>query len=416
MSNKEEVIKFLLDNPGHLKTGSKKLAKRFGCSADDVTHARRLVREGAVGLDTTAVLSSSGNCNCGHDACYDGCQANDIGSVEGISPLTPSVPEGMVVKSIWDGPGGKKMYSYKAINGDSNEDLISKKDIKKICKKIFEGTKSVDIEDTGKGRAILNVYISDEHLGCDTTDGLYENKFGPKALKKRHMNVLVEANLLKQFYGRFAEINIINLGDALDGMNGKTTRGGHLLPQDMSNKEVFRKFLEIQKLTVDTLVKMDISDKINYVCIANSNHGGDMEYMAFYAFEQYVKYIYPDIGFTIYEEFLNEHKIGDHTFILTHGKDENQRFKGLPLNLDDKSEKFINNFIDEKEIPVKNLHVVKGDLHQSASYASKRFRYRNCGSMMGSSAWIMANFGNTKPRTDYDVILGDTILEGHIKH
>ena len=416
MSKKEEVIEFLLKNPGHLKTGSKKLARRFGCSPEEVTLARRLVREGAVGLDTTVDLNVVETCNCGHESCYDECQAKDH-SLAASKTTTDAyvIPEGMTIKSIWDGPGGKRMYSYKAIN-DGDDDLLSKKDIKKICKKVFAGTKSVEIENTGKGRAILNVYISDEHLGSDTKGGLYENDFGPKALKRRHMNILVEANLLKNYYGRFAEINIINLGDAVDGMNGKTTRGGHTLPQSMSNKEVFRKFLEIQKMTVDTLVKMDITDQINYVSIANSNHGGDMEYMAFYAFGEYIKYVYPDIKFTIYEDFLNTHRIGDHTFILTHGKDDELRFKGLPLNLDDKSEKFINNYIDEKMIPVNNLHVIKGDLHQSASYASKRFRYRNCGSMMGSSTWIMANFGNTKPRTDYDIILGDTILEGHVKH
>ena len=45
-------------------------------------------------------------------------------------------------------------------------------------------------------------------------------------------------------FGAFYSIYVCDLGDAVDGWNGYTTRGGHKLPQNMSNKEVFETYVE----------------------------------------------------------------------------------------------------------------------------------------------------------------------------
>ena len=50
-----------------------------------------------------------------------------------------------------------------------------------------------------------------------------------------------------------------------------------------------------------------------------------------------------------------------------------------PLILNDKTENYINNYIDYHQIDTrKPIHFVKGDLHQSATQYGKRFRYRVC--------------------------------------
>ena len=40
-------------------------------------------------------------------------------------------------------------------------------------------------------------------------------------------------------------IIVCNLGDSLDGMNQQTTRGGHLLPQNLNNKDQYKVFFSV---------------------------------------------------------------------------------------------------------------------------------------------------------------------------
>ena len=92
--------------------------------------------------------------------------------------------------------------------------------------------------------------------------------------------------------------------------------------------------------------------------------------------------------------------------MLCHGKDQKDVFKGMPLTLNDKTENQINEYLDYIEV-TKNVHFIKGDLHQSATTYGKRFRYKSVGSFFGSSEWIHKNFGNTKACCEFDVIDGD---------
>ena len=91
-------------------------------------------------------------------------------------------------------------------------------------------------------------------------------------------------------------------------------------------------------------------------------------------------------------------------------------FKNLPLTINDKTENYINEFIDSRGITggVKKTHFVKGDLHQSATTYAKRFRYKSVSSFFGSSQWIHMNFGNTPPAIDLDIISGDDIFESRL--
>ena len=387
MKSKEEIKSFLEEKPGYLKEGAKRLAEKVFKGEATEEDCAEVLKE----LRGTVFVEVE----------------NEISKEDEFST------EGLILKRAWTMPGGKMGYSYE--KPGKEEISLTKEDFKEILSEVIAEEDKVEIEDTKKGKAILNLYLSDKHLGVDTDDGLYGNKYNTEILKERLNDVIQKVRNLILYYGRFAEINIFDLGDSIDGMDSRTTRGGHEIPQNMSNREVFRDWLSAHKMFLQNLIRSEAADKINFINIANSNHGGDMEYMCFYAFKEYVNLKYPNIGYEIYEKFLSHKTIGNHTFIITHGKDERDRFKGLPLNLDVKSENYINEYIDYHGISG-NIHLIKGDLHQSNSYQAKKFRYRNCGSMMGSSAWIMSNFGLTKPITDYDIIIDDEILEGKIKH
>jgi hypothetical protein len=79
----------------------------------------------------------------------------------------------------------------------------------------------------------------------------------------------------------------------------------------------------------------------------------------------------------------------------------------MPLDLNDKTENYINDYIDRKKIRSEYIHVVKGDLHQSAKNYAKRFRYKNNMSMYGASGWIHNNFGSGNAGVDYEITMMD---------
>jgi hypothetical protein len=91
---------------------------------------------------------------------------------------------------------------------------------------------------------------------------------------------------------------------------------------------------------------------------------------------------------------MEHFQYGDHTFILTHGKDAKHMFKGLPYNLNDKATSFINDYIDHYNINTKYIHVEKGDLHRIGYDRTKKFDYRNYMTFAPPSAWVSHNFGD----------------------
>ena len=93
-------------------------------------------------------------------------------------------------------------------------------------------------------------------------------------------------------------------------------------------------------------------------------------------------------------------------------------FKNLPLTINDKTENYINEFIDSRGITggVKKTHFVKGDLHQSALTHGKKFSYWSVGSIFGASEWIHKNMGNSKAFCDYAILHNDgTFMNSRIK-
>lgn len=251
----------------------------------------------------------------------------------------------------------------------------------------------------------INVYLSDLHVGAMIeSDSLYENKYDKDVLKNR-INYILERLLdYKNLYGKFQDIFIINLGDTLDGFNHQTTRGGHYLPQNLNNKEQFETYFSIMRNFFDNLIELDITKNINFYSVGDSNHDGDLQYIVNRTLEIYLNSTYKNIITQVFNKFIGHYVYNDHTFIITHGKDKINMKHGLPFNLNDKTENFINDYIYQHDIRTPNIHLVKGDLHQSATQFGKRFRYKNCMSMMGGSGWSITNFGSFYAGVDIDII------------
>lgn len=255
-------------------------------------------------------------------------------------------------------------------------------------------------------------YLADEHIGAEVSGGLYENEYNLKVVEQRLEKIFNTICEHAVAFNGFKKLIIANLGDSVDGFNGFTTRGGHPLPQNMTNKEVFNGYLDVHSKFLLGLINAGIAENIYYIAVSDSNHGGDFEYICHKSLENLLSNT--NIKFHIIEKFIGHVIIDNRCFCFTHGKDSSERKRNFPLNLTPDIESFIKQYIDINDLGKYEVSLIKGDLHQSNSYRSKFFRYRNTSSIFGSSKWCMANYGYTQPACDYDLIINNELLEGRI--
>lgn len=287
-----------------------------------------------------------------------------------------------------------------------NEELDSET-VEQILNKVFlendfETYEPIAVKQNDKA---LFVYMSDKHIGAMTkSDSMYSNEYNREIFKERLNKVYLKIADSANMFGTFESIYICDLGDAIDGWNGYTTRGGHKLPQNMSNKEVFETYVEEHKIFFDSLFQSGFASNYKVVTQTNDNHGGDFSYISAKALQYYIEGRY-DAEVILMEKYLEHFEYGNHIFIFTHGKDNEDRKFGLPLQLNDKTEIFINKYIDYHKLDKsKNIHLIKGDLHNESQQLVQSFRYRNVLSMYGSSKWIHNNFGPGLAGVSFDIV------------
>lgn len=261
---------------------------------------------------------------------------------------------------------------------------------------------------------VLMVYLSDMHIGADVSDyALYKNTFNKEVAQERMQKVYNFIIRTSKNYN-ISNVCIVNLGDALDGFNGQTTRGGHTLPQNLNNKDQYKTYFSLMMDLFKNLSECGSFANIKYVCVGTDNHAGDIGYIANKALEAGLMYLNSNIEVTIFDKIMDHVVIGDHTFIIHHGKDAQNMFKNLPLYLNDKTENYINQYIDYNKLSG-NISFIKGDLHQSSTGYGYKFRYKNVGSFFGCSEWIQDNFTGSKPIVDVDILDGNNIMETKIE-
>ncbi len=252
----------------------------------------------------------------------------------------------------------------------------------------------------------LVVYVADEHVGAYVPENaMYRNDYNAGIYEERKMAILNKIMEESQIHGPFEKIIIISLGDNMDGLGGQTTRGGHPLPQNMSDRTAFDTYLRINKQFWDKLLSSRAAYNYEYHCQTNCNHSGIFGYVTNRGVEIYLNARYPQVKTRIYSRFIDHFKLGIHTIMICHGKDEKNRKVNLPLALNANTNVYIKEYMDYYKIPADAslVHFCKADLHQNASQDGKGFRYRNTLSLFGSSAWIMDNFGNSRPGFSFDI-------------
>ena len=258
----------------------------------------------------------------------------------------------------------------------------------------------------------LFIYTSDKHIGSyvDKDNALYTNEYNGITYMQRMMLIILEIKYLVDVFGVFEDIYIVDLGDRMDGLNGYTTRGGHKLPQNMSDKTAFETALSVEKTFYDLIFENQYAKKYHMMANACSNHGGVFDYVVARALEIYVNTKYPFVKTSVQEKFIQHIEYGKHVLLFTHGKDTEDMKHGLPLHVNDKTENYINKYLMYHNIDFKNksISLIKGDLHRDASEVTYGFRYKNVLSLFGGSKWIGTNFGPTKAGCSFDIIEKNT--------
>jgi hypothetical protein len=255
---------------------------------------------------------------------------------------------------------------------------------------------------TGKS---LFIYLSDTHVGASVSeDSLYENEYSATIFARRLDEVLDNVYKLYTLHGTFENIYVVNLGDCIDGFNNQTARGGHFLPQNLSNKQQFEVYFQSMKEFFEDIIEENFTQTLHFISVGDSNHAGALEYVLNRAIEIYLNASYPQVQTRVFNKFIEHLQLGNNTFIFMHGKDSEAMKHGLPLILNDKTEVFLNDYIYQNDIKTKNIYVVKGDLHQSAHQWGKRFKYINVLSLFGSSKWIHTNFGSGRAGVEFQIV------------
>lgn len=247
---------------------------------------------------------------------------------------------------------------------------------------------------------VTNLTLTDIHVGMDPNkkgNSLYGGKWDREELFDRQ-DYIVDLTVKKSRKEGSEVLHLRDLGDLADGLNAQTTRGGHTLPQNMSNVEAFDVALEFKISLIDRLLQSGTYSKIEVLNACNSNHGGDFDYFINKAFKGVVEARYGTdiIEVTNSRKFIFHYGVGDHCFILTHGKDDEDTKFGFKPVLDSKAIEKIDQYIKENGLykQYKYFHFCKGDSHQFLFdfTTSSDFNYFNYPALSPSSKWVQSNF------------------------
>ena len=393
--NFEEIVQKFIKNQCYLQNGAGQLASKWGVTKSIVKAAKDEARKRLENIkefgteyhpsDVAFKINNSSNNN------YE----------QQMYEFTKyKIDNNWKPKSKWQTAAGEWRESYQYTNEENNTI-----DFESILNKVFSDSK-IEPEYLPKVKVTtdyqLNIYLADQHIGAEVDHGLYHNYFDKKVYRDRMNKVFIEIAKLNMLY-KFKQINIFFLGDTFDGQDGFTVKRTHELPQNMSNDECFEVGLYTNKVFLERLFKSGMSSSYGVFFVRESNHGGDMDLYLFKALKLWIETAYPQVQVEIAKRFIDHVTLGNHTIIYTHGKDNRDMKNGLPLDLNDKTENYINDYIRYYGIKG-NVLAIKADLHQDALSNGKQFSYRNVPSLFGSSKWIMSNYGNTEPGVAYDIL------------
>lgn len=247
-----------------------------------------------------------------------------------------------------------------------------------------------------KSNKTLRIILTDIHVGMQPNENhysLYNYTWDLHELEKRRKQVIQSVVDLNQ---EFEEIHVIDLGDLTDGFNAETTRGGHKLAQNLTNREQFEVAFEFKASLLLELQELFKVNVISYNAV-NCNHSADLDYIVNSSLKTYVEKLNNNIKVINIESFIGHYKHYNHTFALLHGKDQQHMRFGLKPKLDDKGKTFLEDYVRQNNLNG-CITIEKGDSHVQLidECTSKVFNYNNYLAFSPPSGWVQHNFGSSK--------------------
>ena len=305
------------------------------------------------------------------------------------APQTP-VPDNFQIIKISQSPTtGQEWVQYApAEQGGISEDFLEEV-IQKYSVSLYD--KEITIENPITEFDTLT--FTDVHIGMDTDkydNTMYQNEWNGDILMQDCTKLVEQTLSNKQ-----SEVLVIDdLGDFLDGFDGKTTRKGHDLPQNMTNEEAFDYGIRFKTYLLDNL--SNYYDKIIVNNICNDNHAGSFGYFVNSAVEKISKSRYKNIEVTNHRKFINHYFVGDTCFLITHGKDDKALRFGFGVYPKAQEIEKIDQYCKHYDIYKKAKRIIfkKGDSHQMLFdfCSSDDFYYFNYPAFSPSSNWVKNNF------------------------
>jgi len=255
-----------------------------------------------------------------------------------------------------------------------------KLNIEKVKRKVYEGE-------------FDKLVFTDVHIGMDASDkgrSLYPTEWNEDILFER-LEKMISYTLANQ---KSNVLYLLDLGDYLDGFNGQTTRGGHSLPQNMSNQKAFDVGFTFKAMLITHL--SPFYDTIHVRNICNDNHSGDFSYFVNQFFKKYIERDLKNVKVTNQTRFIDHEVIGNKCFVTTHGKDTHNLKFGFKPKIDPGQINRILGYLNTNQLLNKGYEIIfeKGDSHLYLfdSSSSDVFKYYNYPAFSPSSNWVAMNF------------------------
>jgi hypothetical protein len=254
------------------------------------------------------------------------------------------------------------------------------------------------------GKTFDRLVWTDVHVGMDASRGglaLYPVDWNEDMLMQR---VVEMANFVLS--KKSSDLLIIDeLGDYMDGWDGETVRKGHKLPQNMTNEESFDCGLKAKLYLTQLLAPHYNEIVVNNIC--EDNHSGAFGYVLNSAFKNVVDCLYKNVEVNNYKKFINWYKVGDHVFVITHGKDSRNLKFGFRPQLTPQSIEKIDQFLKYNSLYSEGKYITfcKGDSHQALldMCSSDDFYYFNYMAFSPSSEWVQTNFKKGRSGFQFEV-------------
>lgn len=270
---------------------------------------------------------------------------------------------------------------------------VSSIDFDSIIAECMAGFKPVKKVKAPRTKLFDRLIWTDVHVGMDASRNglaLYDAQWNAIELMKR-VDLMVDFVIDNKTSNTLI---IDELGDYLDGWDGETTRKGHKLPQNMTNEEAFDNGLRAKLYMIEKLAPHFEFITCNNIC--EDNHAGAFGYILNSAFKSIVDCKFPNVIVINHKKFINFYIVGDHGFIISHGKDSRNLKFGFKPQLDPRATEKISQYIrhNNELRSCKYIEFSKGDSHQCLfdMCTSDEFDYFNFPAFSPSSEWVQTNF------------------------